>query len=211
MGELISDSLATRLNDIERRLDVQERTSSLINASIREGRLTIQDANGVPVLTIGKQTDGTYGILLATPAGVALLKASSLSGMIAPRTPVVSIDPFAFKTVTAGVFTLTWRSIMPIVLGPGAEVAVGWSCDVGTTGELEVVTNGGGTSNVLSLGSGASGTSYLRWLHGSAIGVGNLTFDVQARRVTGGGNINIYQSAAWLRDPADCSSGGIWV
>jgi hypothetical protein len=85
VGELIgNDSLGTRLNDIERRLAVQEQTSRLISSSIRDGSITMQDANGVGIVVLGKLADGSHGIQVLNANGRTLFKVTSEGGQSAP-------------------------------------------------------------------------------------------------------------------------------
>jgi hypothetical protein len=86
MGEMVrSDDFASTLADHERRLKVQESTSRLISSSIRDGSLTLQDANGVGIVVLGKQPNGTHGISVLDANGQTLFRITSEEGQVAPR------------------------------------------------------------------------------------------------------------------------------
>jgi hypothetical protein len=46
-------------------------------SSIREGAMTVLDANVVPIIVIGKQADGTYGIWFKNSSGTPTAKINS--------------------------------------------------------------------------------------------------------------------------------------
>ncbi|SCE84086.1 hypothetical protein GA0074695_1526 [Micromonospora viridifaciens] len=54
--------LARELSDLRRRLESVERTAQAPHTSIEGGSLTINDADGLPVVVLGDQGDGTYGV-----------------------------------------------------------------------------------------------------------------------------------------------------
>lgn len=55
--------LAEKLADLERRLADLEGTPQLGNSSIEDGYLDVNDADGIPVLRMGEQDNGVYGLL----------------------------------------------------------------------------------------------------------------------------------------------------
>ncbi|XTZ13935.1 tail fiber domain-containing protein [Micromonospora echinospora] len=55
--------LARRLADFDARLTAMERGPRLSHASIEVGALVVHDESGQPVLTVGHQADGEYGVV----------------------------------------------------------------------------------------------------------------------------------------------------
>jgi hypothetical protein len=86
MGQIIkSDDFADQIADLQRRMRVQESTSRLISSSIRDGSLTLQDANGAGIVVLGKQADGKHGIAVFDVTGQTLFRVTSEDGQTFPR------------------------------------------------------------------------------------------------------------------------------
>jgi hypothetical protein len=77
---MLPTTLESTLADLERRLQIMERTSRNALSSIRDGALTIQDAAGNPVVVIGKQADGTYGVRSLDASGRTLVSLGQVPG-----------------------------------------------------------------------------------------------------------------------------------
>lgn len=111
---------ADRLKAIELRLDLLERHNPLDNSSVRNGQITLQDANGVGIVVLGRQANGHHGIGLFDTNGQTLLYSTSEDGQTAPwgsigvqpgGSALVSGTANSFRPGTnAATFTELWRA-----------------------------------------------------------------------------------------------------
>jgi hypothetical protein len=176
------------------------------------GSFISEDDFGNGLVYVGKLPDGTSrGLEIISAASLWDLVKMTTAGWIAPHLQGAPYDPAAQKLVTSGVFATQYAVLFGDYLGPGVEVMVPWATAAGTTGELQVVSNGGGTTATHALAANSSGFAFVRWLHGTPVGSGPFTVSVQARKTAGAGSIAIGLSHAWVQDPTLCSSGGTWV
>lgn len=175
------------------------------------GTFTSPDDDGDPLLALGTLPDAKRGLQIVSSANGWVLAELTTEGWIKPHLMGVSIDPAAVAVVTAGTFTSTVGSYFGEALGPGIEIFCHWSTGVGTTGELQVLSNGGANTTAQALPAASSGSFFVRWLHDLSVGSGPFVVTMQARRTAGAGNVNISQVFAWVQDPALCSSGGTWI
>lgn len=189
--------------DIFRRLRNLERCAQLGSSSIREGALRILDETGAEIARFGQMPDGSYGLRILDASGGRRAEIGS-EGWIDPRIVGVTRDPTAVKSVTAGTWTQTWQVVIPLVVGKGVEVMIGWATDAATTGEVRV-TAGAAATQAYPLAAGSSGELSPKWLHGQSLGTGPMRLAAEFRRTGGTGNVMAYQPAGWLRDPADCT------
>jgi hypothetical protein len=115
------EDLVDRITNLESRLKIQETTSRLQTSSLQDGTLTLQDANGLAVVTLGKQADGTHGIQVANVNGRTLFQVTSENGQTAPYDTLAaqsSVNALlsgsaaqGFRPGTnAGAFTELWRT-----------------------------------------------------------------------------------------------------
>jgi hypothetical protein len=210
-------------------------SSGASRAFLRQGGLVIQDDDGNDIAFIGLMSDGTRrGVELLNQFGDSLLSFGELpdgsrgllvesatdgwdlvkmttDGWAAPHLAGVPSDPAAVKSVTSGTFASQWQVTFGSVLGRGVEVMIPWATDVGTTGELQVISNVPSTTQVVSLPSGGNSYKYVRWTPGLRPGTGPLILQVQARRASGAGNVYVYPCQGWVQDPTLCFDGGNWL
>jgi hypothetical protein len=95
---------AERLKAIEARLDLLERRSLLDASSIKNGTLTLLDANGKSIVVLGLQGDGTHGISVTNANGRTLFKVTSEGGQSAPFVSLPGIGSQALASNTANGF-----------------------------------------------------------------------------------------------------------
>jgi hypothetical protein len=190
--------------------ELERRISELEGAPLVGSQMTVKDLTGTVRGRFGRLADGvSYGLELSDGNGDPRFYVDE-TGFGLPRATYAVRDPAAVKTVTAGTFTQTWQVVMPQSIGPGIEVWIGWSTAAGTTGELRVNNNTVQT-DPLALAAASSANAYVRWLHQIPLGTGPANLVVEARRTGGAGGVNVFQAMAWLREPADCTTVGVWV
>lgn len=191
--------------------EIERRVGALEGAPTIGSNLVAKDSDGNPLVSVGTLSDGSRGIEVASETDTWDLFKLTTAGWIKPHFPGVAYDPSASKAVTSATFVETWRVLFGDYLGPGVEVMVTWATGAGTTGELQVVSNGGGTTATHALPAASSGVAFVRWLHGTPVGAGPFTMSVQARRTAGANNVTIYPCHAWIQDPAFCTGPGTWL
>jgi hypothetical protein len=209
-----TDDIVGRLLSLTREVDdLKALVIARLSGATQGGAFRIADSAGHLRVLLGNldgnPTTGHYGVSAYDAAGNQRLYLDE-TGFGLPRYSFAVRDPAAVKVVTAGAFTQTWQVVMPQVLGPGLETWIGWSTDAGTTGEIRV-NSFASTTTALALPAASAGNAYSRWLHGIPLGTGPIAPVVEARRTGGVGNVNIYQVMGWLREPADCTSAGVWL
>jgi len=119
-----NDYLINTIKDMQRRLAALETQPALNNAAVSGGQLTIQDGNYKPVVVLGKQADGTYGlrwfdtsghllggvgqapdathgIFVDDATGATLLKVTSENGQTFPRALIPCVTGSGFLSGSA--------------------------------------------------------------------------------------------------------------
>lgn len=215
------DSLAARFAEMERRLAALERSPQLTNSSIKGGSVRILNAGGDAIAVVG-DTDVGQGVAVYDGAGVVVARLGSLDGTVPGGRQGIQIganpnssandwldvsrengisfpflghawhDPSSYKVVTSGSFTTVWQCQVELVASTDVLFTVDYSADAATTGELRIVA-ATATSSTKTIAAAAFGTGRVEWRHGLALGGGPIGFEVQARRTSGVGNINVYQ------------------
>ena len=71
---LLDDSILSRIAGLERRLVALERSPQLTQSSIKDGALTIFDASEQPIVVLGRQADGRYGLRVNNASGSEVLR-----------------------------------------------------------------------------------------------------------------------------------------
>lgn len=125
-----------------------------------------------------------------------------------PMIPGLNIDAALGAIVTGAAFTSAWLAVVPRIARSALRVEIPWFTPAATTGEV-YISLGSGSSSVIALGAGASGTAIFNFLHGQRLWSGIVTSAVFARRTAGAGNVMIYQPRCWLIDPAGCTVTGL--
>jgi hypothetical protein len=185
--------IATYLRSLEERLEKLERSPRLTNASI-------SDPSGQTRVLLGRlDEDENYGLEVFDENGGERFRVDG-RGMIDPYLVGVTFDPTVFKATTSGSFTTLWRVYFPILSHEAIGGYIGWAADAATTGELRIKL-GANATVAAPLAAGTSGSQGFVWLHGGTLGTGPAYVDVEARRATGAGSINIYTPGLEVRSP----------
>lgn len=117
-----------------------------------------------------------------------------------------------FVTVTSGTFATVFRSRVDLITSEGLYAWVTAGSDVGTTGEFRLRDGwSGATTAAVAVPDGSTGTEQqFRWLHGEALSAGPITFELQARRTSGAGDVRVYAPYGLnLVDPSLCVADGV--
>jgi hypothetical protein len=195
---------ADRLQSIERRL-------SALEGAPLGGTFTSETEDGDGLVYLGALPDDTRGLEVVSAANDWDLVKLTTDGWIKPHLMGVSINPSTVVAVTSGTFQSTVGAYFGEALGPGVEMFCRWATDSGTTGELQISSNGGATSDPVALPAASNGGYFVRWLHDLSVGSGPFTVTMKARRTAGTGNVNVSQVFGWVQDPAICTEDGDWV
>lgn len=120
------DTIGTMLHDLDRRLRALETSPRLTSASIKDGTLTVRDADDDVRLRIGRLPDGSYGMEQLNDDGDAAVNISTLAfGMRSQQVlDAVTKDDSS-------------PSFDDLAGSPGPEVEV----EVGTAGRMLVLLN----------------------------------------------------------------------
>lgn len=175
--------------------------------------LRMYDADTEQRVHIGQISSGRYGVLVLDADGTTPRFQVDEAGIRSPymAAPFVTAED-DYKAVTSGTFVVAHRAQIEQITSEGLYVWVTASTAVGTTGEMRLRNVGtGAVTDAVSIPSGSSGTvQQFRWLHGAQLSAGPVTFEVQARRTAGAGDVNIYRPpGAWMTDPGLCVTDGI--
>lgn len=206
--------LAVKIVDLERRLAALETARRSGLTTLHEGTLTINDDAGRRRVSLGDLSvvaDGyDYGLSMQGEDGVDSVVVDGEgfhapylhSGFVPRRT---SAGP-TYDTVASGSWTDVYTATFHRISHKGIAVDVPCAVDGGTGGEVRLTGYAGNSSAVSINGS----TRSFRWLHGDDLGIGPIAFTVQARRVSGAGNVYVYQpGSAALVSPTICTAGGV--
>lgn len=187
-GQQLPDDLFAWLRDLERRLVSLERSPQLTSASIKDGALTIYNAAGQPVLVLGKQSSGRYGLSAFNPAGQRTLElgelASSRNGLEVPD-PTTGVAQVRLGQLAAGGYGLEAIDSATGALVKIATVAFGLQAARVDTSETKAA--GGGFGDLATVGPsvnvtvGNSGRLLVQLTSGittPAGGQGKVGFDI---------------------------------
>jgi hypothetical protein len=190
-------TMESQLKELDRRLRGLEGSSQLRNSAIRDGSMQLQDAAGKPIVVLGKQADGSYGIAVSDATGVVLFKADSLGIATPAPAPMRSEVPV---TVTSAAFVNIGTCALEMLATDAVRIRSTVTVDAATAGEIRLANVSAGTfTNAIALPAGFNGFAEFRWLHGLPIGnLGPFYFRLQARRTSGAGNVNVYPSDGGL-------------
>lgn len=188
--------------DFDRRLRALESAPRATNTSVDEGAFNVNDADGSEVAELGEFDEGSgiYGVRVRHPAtGVVLLQADTDAGLASPYQPLPAVDPFDFRPITSATFVAVWWNVAEVISADAVKVRIGFGADASTPGEVRVViANAAGATSAIALPAGTSGFVEFNWRHGMTLQAGPVYFQVEARRVSGAGNVNIYTPTAVL-------------
>jgi hypothetical protein len=185
-GQQLPADLVAWLRDLDRRLATLERSPQLTSASIKDGALTIYNAAGLPVLVLGKQSTGRYGLSAFNAAGQRTLElgelASSRNGLEVPD-PTTGVAQIRVGQLAAGGYGLEAISGgQPVTLD---KLAFGIQAARIDTSETHVA--GGGFADLPTVGPsvtvnvGAAGRLLVQvtcGISGGSGGQGKAGFDI---------------------------------
>jgi len=211
--------LLTELRDLKRRVSELERGRTLSSTTISRGTLEVRNpATGTAIFSAGELGTGKWGITAYRADGTRqfqswddaagngytalfdeaeniLLSSDTVSGSGIARpyldlpvvrwADVLTPPDFTISPTFASLFRVHGRRQQPKI-----EVMAVVKNDAGTVGEIQLVQGASVISDVTPIADGAY--AYLR-LTGTATGahMSDLQIDVQARRVSGAGNVRV--------------------
>lgn len=205
--------VAAKLADLERRLDNLERSPRLPFSSTRGGAFVFFDENGSPRWVMGNvhvtgagaiQTQEAYAVVGQGDGGAtvfALRQGDRGIGLPIINLPMVRTNNFI--VVTSGTFASTHNVTVDFSSWEVINFETALGVDAATTGEIRLrdgIT--GQTTNAIQVVGPAIPIVRFAWLHPAACGSGDprgrsvtLGLNVEARRVSGAGNVNVYDSS----------------
>ena len=190
--------------------NVDEAGNTLVE--IGPSGFSMYDADGDLRARIGITEAGRYGLLVLDAGGTVQRLWADERGILSPylSAPLVDADS-DYKVVTSGSFVATHRAQFETITSQGLYCWVTATAAAGTTGEIRLRNTGtGATTEAVVVPDGGQVTQQFRWLHGSALSAGPITFEVQARRTTGAGDLNVYRAPGmWMTAPGLCVADGV--
>jgi hypothetical protein len=188
-----------RIRTLERRVDELTGARPLQHTSMTAGALTVVDpttGDAVKAGVVRIDDEGSkYGLILVA-GGAIVFEVNSIDGFRQPSLPWQSIPQ---KALGAGPFVVTTSATFEALykaVGTITHKAIGMTAiiltDASTTGEVRIRHGGGTTTGIVACPAGSQVTATFRWLHGQTIGTGPHVFDLQGRRASGAGNVNVY-------------------
>lgn len=188
---------------------VDEAGNTLVQ--LGDGGFTMFDADGEPRVIIGLTSSGRYGIVVLDDDGTTPRLWADERGLLSPylTVPVVAADDY--KAVTSGTFVTSHTAQFELISHQGLYCWVTAVTAVGTVGEFRLrIPFSGAVTDVVSVASGTQATQQFRWLHGLDLSAGPVVVEVQARRVSGTGDVNVYRPPGMsLVAPSLCVADGI--
>lgn len=203
----LPSSLAAVIADLDRRLRNVERSPQLGHAAITDGVLSVYDGSGNLVGYIGEAAAGEHGLRVRTTAGSEVLRVSAENLLAYPYLHIPARQAGERLAVTAGSFTTAWRATHHWVPSKDVRIDVTIVTDAGTTGDVRVYDGSGAYTAVQSVAAGASVSLTWRWIHGREFT--NTTFEVQAQRTGGAGNVYVYEPVVSLGDVSGATATGV--
>lgn len=191
----VPQTLADRLAALERRLASLERSPQLQNSSLTGGTITALNDSGQRVAEFGQLAGGNYGFAVNDALSTqTILLVDDARGVSVPVIEHAWLKADDFTVVTSGSFTTLFRCHVSVPLAQVYSVTVVVTTAVATTGEVRLNIPGFGTTNAKSCPAAAQTDAVFAWDPGMALGLGSTPFDieVQARRTSGAGNVNVY-------------------
>jgi hypothetical protein len=203
----LTPSLASELADVKRRLRNLESSPRLRLSSVTPGgSLIVPNAAGETLVIFGHVQDGdaaypdidfsSDGILVRKTAvddnRQALMWADTQKGWISPPQPVAWQKSSDARDITASTFVAAWSALVAF---QSLQIAFNFSASVsvGSTAELRFTVGGSQVGSTLTLSSGQAHTWRYSGLHGAALGIGSLSFAIEARVASGAGTVSVYE------------------
>lgn len=95
-------------------------------------------------------------------------------------------------TITSATFITVWRSRLRVLYTPDVSFSFVATSGVATTAEIKVKFFGPVETDTVSVAAATQKTINVKWRHGVTIGGGPVDIEIQARRVTGANNVNVF-------------------
>jgi hypothetical protein len=217
------EDMGQLLADIDRRLRTLETAQRAAYTSIVDDNgkevvrldrtgIKIYDADGDLRVAMGQLQTDRYGFLVLDPGGAIARLHIDESGILSPylAAPFVDADT-DFKPTTSAAFVATHRAQLEQITSEGLYCWVVATAPAGTTGEIRLRNVGtGAVTEAVPVPDGGQVTKQFRWLHGASLSAGPVTFEVQARRTSGAGAVNVYRPpGCWMTAPGLCVADGV--
>lgn len=114
-----------------------------------------------------------------------------------------------YRGITSAAFLQAWEMAILRYTNLAIWCTFNWRTGAGTTGEVRLRTNvGGTTSSAVALGAASSGVVTFRWLHSQAIWTADSLW-VEARRTVGANLVEIQAPSVAMIDPAQATTAGV--
>jgi hypothetical protein len=204
-----SDWITRELADVRREVNELRAARGLASSATQGGAFIFQDSDGDPRWTLGtvnldgsiSGVTGAYGIFSFGDDGAIILAAREGDrGLVYPAQPFPFHD-LASKTVTSGTFAGLWEALVNFPAYEVLQVRMAVICPAATTAEVRLIDSlRGNTTDVAAVPASFNGYVQFAWLHPAPCGlydprpdrVPNLFAAVQARRVSGTGNVLVF-------------------
>lgn len=192
---------------------MESRLDALEGAPQVGSQVTVTDEIRGLVMQLGALAAGGYGLDIRDADGVQLVAASTVTGLLRPRSIGLTQDATINRLTTSGTFSQAWLIWFPLIGSPGIQLQIPVLTDVGTTGELEITTNPPTSSDTDAYAFSTGGVAQIvqvNWLHEVPNGTTVVLVSVRSRRSVGAGNVRVFTPVAWHFDPDECSTAGVW-
>lgn len=195
-------NLLDDIAELKRRVRTLETANRLESSSIGgsstiggSSLLTVLDSTGGQVARLGT-LGGTYGngLHLTDPAtNATVLFASDAGGTVVPylANPWRRFDEYF--PVTSATFAETYQCRLESVSSVMIRFTAWLSADASTTGEVRLVVNAAQLGSTVSIAAASIQRYEFSMAHGIVLQGGPVEIAVQARRLTGAGNVNVYE------------------
>lgn len=189
-----------RIQALERKVADLLGARPMQHTAMTAGRFSVIDQSGEERVRIGvvRSEDGIdkYGLIIADDGGVRF-EVNGEDGFVVPMFP---LTPIPQKQLGSGPYVVTTSATFESVYRAVSQTthkAMTYRFVVvtaaSTVGEVRVRHVGSGTtSGVISCAAGGQTNGLFQWLHDQPLGTGPHSFDLQARRVSGAGDVNVF-------------------
>ena len=233
------DSLLETIRSLERRVSRIEQGSPLVGNLPAGESISVVDPNdGSPLVTLGEASNGRLGAEFRNAAGDRLVHIGELPGGATGLEAGSPLDAGAsfllvseegirlpylshgwtirddYRVITSGSYVTTHEAVVGIVTHGtvGADYLV-VSCDSGTVGKARVRCSVGGTTSEVTCPSGVSSNLRLRWDNSANLVLqsGPVSFFYEVLRVSGAGNVNVYNPGNLYMGDVTTVAGGLSI
>jgi hypothetical protein len=185
-------SIFTDLEEIRRRLRVQESANRQANGGISGGAIIAYDSAGNFIAFMGDNGNGAVGMEADLPAGGGMLSVTDLYGWAMPYLGTSWVKATDNATTTSGTFVDLWRARIEQATGVHFRFTIYFLVPAGSTGEVRVTLNTVAYAPVYSLPDGHAGWHQWSYPLGGSLYAGPYELAIQARVTSGAGPITLY-------------------